>query len=474
MNYLARLRIVIQVLVPLIIVMLLGVSSGWRMIDRQLYRARKAIEANDSQQASLALARAAQYAPWRKDLWEQAGIYALQDGQHQTAKSYFLQVDNPGDLSTAGLTALGDIAQFEGDLKYAIQLWEEALTAGNGDIELHTRLAEAYQQFWDLDKAIPHLTELVELKPTDSASIYQLGLMLAATQPESSLAYLRLAAELDPELSSKTKALIRNIRFARNIDDPSYSLVSAGQSLASIEEWELAKIALSKATQLNPEYADAWAYLGEALQHTDQNGLEELEKALSIDLNSVAANTLMGLYWQRQERYDLALIYLQAAAKLDDLNPALQAEIGNTIGLQGNISAAESHYRRAAALAPNDSTYWRILASYYIKYEIKLREEGLAAARQALIQDPEDPASLDTIAQIYLLLDIPFIAQRFLERAIAADDNFAPAYLHLGLIHLLEGDTSQAFQQFSIAKTLSPPGSQTAEQATRFLETYFP
>ena len=460
--------------VPLIIVMLLGVSSGWRMIDRQLYRARKAIEANDSQRASLALVQAAQYAPWRKDLWEQAGIYALQDGQHQTAKSYFLRVDNPSDLSTAGLTALGDIAQFEGDLKYAIQLWEEALTAGNGDIELHTRLAEAYQQLGDLDNAIQHLIELVELNPTDSASNYQLGLMLAATQPESALAYLSLAAELDPELSSNTKALTGNIRFARNIDDPSYPLLSAGQSLASIEEWELAEIALSKATQLNPEYADAWAYLGEALQHTDQNGLEELEKALSIDPNSVAANTLMGLYWQRQERYDLALIYLHAAAKLDDLNPALQAEIGNTLGLLGNISAAESHYRRAAALAPNDSTYWRILANYHIKYETKIREEGLAAARQAVIQDPEDPASLDAMAQIYLLLDSPFIARRFLERAIAADDNFAPAHLHLGLIHILEGDTLQAFQQFSIAKTLSPLGSQTAEQATRLLETYFP
>jgi Tfp pilus assembly protein PilF len=128
-NYLTRFRIVIQVLVPLIIVMLLGVSSGWRMIDRQLYRAQKAIDANDSQQASLALARAAQYAPWRKDLWEQAALYALEDGQHQTAKSYFLRVENTGDLSTAGLTALGDIAQFEGDLNNALQLWEQALTA---------------------------------------------------------------------------------------------------------------------------------------------------------------------------------------------------------------------------------------------------------------------------------------------------------------------------------------------------------
>jgi len=444
------------------------------MIDRQLYRAQKAIEANDNHQASLALALAAQSAPWRKDLWEQAGIYAFEDGRYQTAKSYLLQIDNPADLSSKGLTALGDIAQFDGDLEYAIQLWEQALKAGNGRIELNTRLAEAYHVLGDFDKVIQHLTELVKLNPTGSASNYQLGLMLAATEPESSLAYLSLATELDPELSSKTSSLIRNIRYARSIDDPSYALVAAGQSLLSIEEWELAEIALSNATRLNPEYAEAWAYLGEALQKNGENGQEELEKALSIDPNSVAANTLMGLYWQRQERFDLALTYLHAAAKFDDLNPALQAEIGNTLGLLGNISGAESHYRRAAALSPNDSTYWRILAEFHIKYELKLRDEGLAAARQAVILDPEDPASLDAMAQIYLLLDSPLIARRFLDRAIAADDKFAPAYLHLGLIHILTGEPLLAFQRFSIAKTLSPPDSQTAAQATRLLETYFP
>ncbi len=454
--------------------MFLAVSSGWQTFNLQLYKAREALRTKDYEQASLFYANAAQYAPWKIELWEQAAIYAFKAGDHQSAKSYFQHFENTGDLSVQGLTALGDIAQIEGNLGHAVQLWEQAAVAENDELELHARMADAYQRLGDFDSAIQHLSKVINLNPTDSASNYQLGLMLAATEPDSSIAYLSHAAELDPELAEKSNTLIRNIRYTRNIDDPSYVLMTAGQALLAIEEWELGKIALSNATGLNPEYAEAWAYLGEALYHTEQNGYEELQKALAIDPNSVAANTLMGLFWQRKERYDLALIYLYAAANIDDLNPALQAEIGNTLGLLGNISAAESHYRRAASLSPNDSTYWRILANFHITYETKLREEGLAAARQAVILDPGDPASLDVMAQIYLLLDHPLIARRFLERALAADDKFALAHLHFGLIHILDGNTLLAFQEFSTARDLSDPESQTSAQAIRLLETYFP
>jgi tetratricopeptide (TPR) repeat protein len=469
-----RIRSAIKVFVPLIIVVLLAVSSSWGLIDLQLYKAQEALKSTDYERASQFYVYAAQYAPWRKELWEEAAINSFKGGDYQSAKYYFQEASNTGNLSPMGLTLLGDIARFEGDLEYAIHLWEQAIVAKDDEIELHTRLADAYRRTEDLDKAVLHFSKLIELNPTDSSANYQLGLLLAATEPEASLAYLSHAAELDPELASKTNNLIRDIRFTRNIDDPSYGLLTAGQSLLAIEEWELAEIALSNATRINPEYAEAWAYLGEALQHNGQNGFEEIEKALVIDPNSVAANTLMGLYWQRKEEYDLALIYFHAAANLDDQNPAFQAEIGNTLGLSGNISAAESHYRRATALAPNDPIFWRILADFYIKYETNLREEGLAAARQAVILDPDDPASLDVLAQIYLLLNHPLIARRFLERALLADDKFAPAHLHLGLIHILEGNYLLAFQEFSTARDQSDPDSPISALAIRLLETHFP
>ena len=436
--------------------------------------AREANEANDSLQASQAIIQAIQYSPWREDLWELAGILSLESRNYQTAHTYLQHVYESGQLSAAGLTALGDAAQLADDPLSAIQHWEEALEAGETPDELHSRLAATYQELGDYDNAILHQSELVNNNPTDALSNYTLGLMLAASQPESALAYLTLAAELDPKLSENTSAVSQKIRSARIRDDQAYLLVSSGQALASIAEWDMAVIALSRATDLNPEYADAWAYLGEALQQTGQGGSEQLERALSIDPNSLAANTLTGLYWQREERYDLALIYLHTAAQLDDRNSALQAEIGNTLGLLGNLTAAESHYQRAVEFSPSNPVYWQSLANFHIKYETKLYEEGLPAARQAVILDQTDPTSLDLVAQIYLLMDSPHIARRFIHRALENDPEFLPAILHLGLIHIMEGDSLQAYQQFSFVKSQAPEDSLISEQARRLLETHFP
>ena len=443
-------------------------------MEEALHITWEANKADDSLQASLAIIQAIQYSPWREDLWELAGILSLKSGNNQTAQTYLEHVNESGNLSAAGLIALGDADQSADDPLSAIQHWEEALEAGGAPDELHSRLAETYRQMDDLDNAIQHQSELVKINPTNAASNYTLGLMLAASQPESALAYLTLAAELDPKLSDNTTSVTRNIRSARIRDDQAYLLVTSGQSLASIEEWDLAVIALSRATELNPEYVDAWAYLGEALQQIGQEGSEQLERALTIDPNSLAANILMGLYWQREERYDLALIYLHTAAQLDDQNPALQAEIGNTLGLLGNLAAAESHYQRAVEFSPRDPVFWQSLANFYIKYETKLSEEGLPAARQAVILDQSDPTSLDMLGQIYLLMDSPYIARRFIQRALAIDPEFLPANLHLGLIHILEGNTLQAYQRFTLVQSLAPKGSQISEQARRLLETHFP
>ena len=463
----------ILISVPLILIMVLMVSSDWASLNRLLHKSHNAIIANDKLAASNALAQAAHYSPRQFEYLEQAGIFALQAGDRNAAKTYLEQVHASGELSPEGLTSLGDIAQMEGNDQLSIDYWEAAIISSD-EVEIFTKLIQAYRQVDDWGKAVKTQKELVSRFPNNPQYNYQLGLMLAASQPDAALAYLTLAGELDASIKSETKTLVRNLRSALNSDDPSYPLVTAGQALAAMNEWELASIAFSNATQVNPDYAEAWAYLGEALQQTGQDGFEEMVEALNLDPDSVAANTLMALYWQRQVRYDLALVYLYAAAQLDEKNPALQAEIGNTLGLLGNIPAAETHYQRAVNMAPKDPTYWRSLAKYYIRYEIDLREDGLSAARQSVILSPYDPQSLDIIAQIYLLLDSPLLARRFLERALAADGEYAPAHLHFGLVNILERDFLGAYQHFLAAKSFSPPDSPSAEQAVRLLETYFP
>lgn len=467
------LRRVLQVIVSSIMLVLLLVSGNWAHLNRHLIKSNQAIDSGDLSMAALNLAQAAKYSPNPNALLEQAGIYAFEAGDLIAAQDYLSQVQETGFLSAGGFNLLGDIAQQEGNTRLSIKYWEKAINSAR-DTEIYEKLDQAYQEVNDWESAIQAQRDLVSLVPNNPEYNYRLGLMLAASQPEAALAYLTLASELSPSLNSDLKSPIRKLRTALNSEEDAYPLVTAGQILASLGEWELASRALTNATEINPNYADAWAYLGEALQQIGYEGLIPLENAVNIDPESIAGNTLLALYWQRQERYDLALVYLYAAHQVDNKNPALQAEIGNTLGLLGNIPAAESHYLLAAELAPKDPTYWRALANYYIRYEIDLREKGAAAARQAVILAPEDPEGLDLLAQVYLLLDSPILARRFLNRALAIDDKYAPAHLHLGLVSITDNDPLGAYQHFKSAISLSAPDSPIAQQAKRLLDTHFP
>jgi tetratricopeptide (TPR) repeat protein len=469
-NYLIRGSLLI---ISLLLVLVLVVSSNWLPIMRLSNQYQSALDAGEKLAAASNLAFMAKYSSNTIELLEKAGLLAMEAGDNASAKIYLQQVREHQSLTSTGFDILGDIAFEEGNISDAIKLWNEAITIKESK-DIYKKLVAAHRQSGNLLSAIQAQRNLVVLEPNNLENNYQLGLMLAVTEPETALAYLTIVGDSDLPVYASINSFVRDLRSALNRGDPAYPFMIAGQEMAAIGEWELALIAFKRATEINPAYADAWAYLGESIQQTGGDGKRELENALKIDPESTAGNTFLAIYWQRLERYDLALVYLYAATKDDEKNPALQVEIGNTLGLLGNIPAAEIHYQLATNMEPNDPIYWIALANYYIRYEIEIKDKAAAAARQAVLLAPRDPGSLDTLAQIYLLQENPLLAERFLNRALAADANYAPAHLHSGLVSILKGDRLDAFQHFHTAISNSNLGSPAYEQARRMLETYFP
>jgi tetratricopeptide (TPR) repeat protein len=464
-----------------------GIAPRPHAISSGMQKARAAMTSGEPESASAELAKLATQLPWRTDLWESAGEAAYQAENLAAANAYFRNAAAGGSLSAAGYLALGDAQREAGELASALQAWLQALATGGPTEALHTRLADAYLQLGQYDLATSQLQALARLQPTDAALHYQIGLLLAATSPFAAPAYLTQASALDPARAPAAQELQRRLASARWADDPAYTLLEAGRSLAALGEWELAGEAFRRATLARPDYPEAWAYLGEARQHLrssdrpllptvtttndqDRPGFAELQQAHRLDPASISANTFLALFYQRQERYDLALVYLYAAATIEPQNPVFQAEIGNNLALMGNLLAAQRHYEQATRLAPRDPATWRQLANFSVVYEIQLRTLGLPAARQAVLLDPHDPASLDTLAQVFILLNDPYSAERFLQRALAGDPAYAPAHLHLGIVWLLTGKTESALEQLKLAQDLAGDNTQIAEQARRLTQ----
>lgn len=459
---------------------MLGITPRPHRVDQAALQARRAENFQSYLSASKNLLQIVTYFPRRLDLKELAGQYAILGGDFESGTHLLREVARQRYLTPASQVALGDAALRHSGPQAAIQAWTTALQAGGNPLDVYPRLAQAHRDLGNYEAAIQSLEQLSALQPGNAELMHHIGLLYASRDPEQAIVYLTRALEIDPELETSVQPLRRSLRTARLSDNQAYSLLISGRELASMEAWDLAEEAFRQATILQPDYAEAWAFLAESRQHRSLNDnpnesiLENLETALRLDPNSVAVNSLAGLYWQRQDRYDLALVYLHTAAEADPDNPTLQIEIGSTLTQLGEITSAQKYYQRAVEMAPDDPIYWRALAAFSVNYELQVREIGLSAARQAVVLSPEDPASLDVMGRVFTLLDDPLSARRFLLRALLNDPGYAPARLHLGLLYLIEGDTPAAREQISLAHSLASPGTPTALQAGRLLQRYFP
>jgi tetratricopeptide (TPR) repeat protein len=432
--------------------------------------------------------------PWRSDLWESAGLQALQTGDPRSAVEFFeraqasaVRFGHPAFqvLSRQGMVALGDAYQQTGNFPAALRQWKTVAASGglspDEAISNSLKIAQGYLAQENFPAAIGFYQYLADLQPGDAQTHYQLGLLLATQDPESALPPLEMAASLDPQLEPPVSSLRRAIFSARFADNLAYTLLVTGRALANLDRWHLAAEAFHQATLARPDYAEAWAYWGEALQHPDgtaaaapsppakSDGLAELQKAVSLDPKSLAAQTFLSLYWIRLGRYDRALESTRLALQLAPDNPILVAEMAAVLAASGDLDGANRVYQQAVALSPYDPLYLRLQVGFSLEYDYHVGQIALPLARKLVAQDPQDPTDLDLMAQVFIHQGDLVDAERFLRRSLDANPDFAPAHLHLGLLYLLIGHQTAALQELNRTIALAP-GSPEARQAQQLLE----
>ncbi len=436
----------------------------------------RAVEVGAPGLAAANLEQAAVYLPWRKDFDAAAARYRLQAGDLPGATALFNQTELQAWFTGADWMDLGDANRAAGNLNQAETLWLKGLKTGGAPLVLYDRLYKLYQEQGDYPAAAEALRMTLTLQSNEPARAYQLGLYMAALQPSAALVYLEQAAR-EPALTRLAGDLQRTIRTAELKDEPAYVNVQAGRKLASMGEWALAQEAFRQATLARPDYAEAWALLGEARQQAGgdfEQALVDLEQALALKPDSALVNSLLGLYWERRGDVDQMGEYLAAAAAAETENPVWQAEWGRALALGGDLDAARQRYEAAVELAPQDALYWRLLGAFTLEYKVDVEELGLPAARRALALEPEDAAALDLVGAAYLTLDNDALAERFIRRAIQVDPAYAPGWLHLGALYLYRGEMEWGRTMLLFAGQLATPGSTVADQAQRLEGYYFP
>ena len=431
--------------------------------------AESAWQRKDYPAASSSYVRAAQILFWREELWEMAGISAARGGDFQTALFYFGKAHQ---LSEEGWIWLGTSHFRLGNMTSAIHAAEEGVRHFDS-ARLYRLLAFAHRDRKDWRSEYDALKNQLRLEAGDPYAHYRLGLLLMLFSPKDAPSELTLASSLNPEVDSAVQTLRSALALSDVQPDESQKMLTIGRALGLVQEWELALVAFEQAVQTDPKNAEAWAWLGEAKQQTGQDGSAELDKALSLDRTSVNVRGLRGLYWSRQENYQKMLEEYLTAAEHQPENPAWQAGIGDAYVKIGDLVAALAAYQRAVELAPNETTYWRLLAFFCADNSVYVEEIGLPAAQQAVTLAPNDPAALDALGYIYLSSGRYASAEDSLLLAIEVAPEYFPAHIHLAMNYLALGNRAAAFNSLTYVRDADSSGVYEGT-AVQILRRYFP
>lgn len=457
-----------RLLVRLVLIFLAGLVLLSSPRPRVVVEAYAALEqahraGNFLAQAEAAAALAARQS-WRVGLWEKSARFALAAGDRELAVEYLLEAQSRGELSPAGRFGLGQTYLQLGEADRAEQVWEELPEhpdALRSLAELHTRQG-------DFPAAVRDWSAYLELipEPPEADIREQIGLLFAAHHPGQALSHLEAAAPA----SDRAERLAAVLREARG-ESTAYQLLRAGQTLAALDEWQLAEYAMRRAVDLRPDYPEAWVYWGEALQHVqnpDPDPGQALKKALALAPESPLANLFYGLYLQRQDRHLQALDYFQSAESGWPDHPEVYFEQGQSLAVLGDLEAAAAEYLEAVEVLPEDYRTHVRLAEFTLEFHYRVEDLGLPAARRAAGLAPEEPDVLITLGRTFQALGDQASAVKALYRALELAPEHAAAHLQLGVLFLDEQNLSRAEGHLRMALELAE-SSVLREQAASLL-----
>lgn len=300
------------------------------------------------------------------------------------------------------------------------------------------------------------------------AILADLGLLQSITNPDLASATLTQANQLGGQNDALTLGLIRAIEDSRPEADLAFTFAQVGQTLARFGRWHEAVWAFQHALLLESDYVEARAYLGLALDQIGEDGYPYLAAAESEYPNAALPHLFLGMHWSAQGELSRAQLELEIAARLDQTNPSIWAELGSAYAQQGMVAEARSAFIQAATLAPGEWEFWFLLAQFSLNFEIEIEDLALPAARNLITLDPSDPRSYDLLGYAHFLNGNMPLAERLLLKAISLHPGLASAHYHLGQLRRWQGRIEQSRSAFELALQLDPDGA-VGELARRAL-----
>jgi serine/threonine protein kinase/Flp pilus assembly protein TadD len=224
---------------------------------------------------------------------------------------------------------------------------------------------------------------------------------------------------------------------------------------------EFAQQMFSRAIDLDPSYARAWAgvadccaYLYMNVDHCENNRRRAEEaslRAIELDPDLAEVQTSRGVALSLMERFDEADAAFRTALQLDPLQFEATYFYARDCFTRGNHEKAIELYERACELRPEDYQAALLVAQSYTDLNrteeaTEARHRGVKAAEQRLELSPDDVRALYMGANGLVALGETERGLAWADRARAIDPNDPMLLYNLGCIYSLAGASEQALE----------------------------
>jgi Tfp pilus assembly protein PilF len=271
---------------------------------------------------------------------------------------------------------------------------QAVVNANPTDVAAIIQLARAYQELKDIQAAGRTLESAIA-RGVEAAPVYAalVEIYVASGHVENAIPAMRLAIQRDPQNE--------NYRFR-------YAML-----LTDTKAPAAAVIRLEEALKTFPRSAKLWFALGVAQSALDKNdeAAKALTRAIEIDPKFAPAYAYLGMVHDQQGQYASALTFYERALAIDDKQAGAHYLAAEALMKQEttNSTRAETHLKRAIALDPLFNEPRLALALLYLRAD---RLNEAAAQLETLIAgNPRVAQAHYHLGRIYTRLKRPTEAQ---------------------------------------------------------------
>jgi len=277
--------------------------------------------------------------------------------------------------------------------------------------------------------------------PTDNLEAYEtylLGRQKWTTRTAESTAeaveLFRKAVEIDPQFAEAWAGLGDAYRH-----QVPYGGVSASEAFRKAER------AVRRALELNGELAEAHAALGGLLlqKYRVDEAAAELERAIELNPNYSPAYNLIGLVLYRQGKFEqMRAIYLKGL-EVDPLSAVLMSNLAAAFTALGDFEASRSQYERIVELYPESPSGYRRLGFFETTANGRI-DAAMPWQFRGILADPDDVEGRARLAMDLLDVGDTDAARAWLDSALALRPENGLARLGEVLLALHAGDEATA------------------------------